>query len=67
MDVLTGIGIHKARIAFHIAAVGEIENEERAGTILNAHYAVIVQGLVGAVFAFRRDGQFFHPVEKSRI
>ena len=53
VDILAGIGIHKARIAFHVAAIGQIENDKRAGTVLNAQHAVIVHGLVGTVFAFR--------------
>ena len=67
MDILAGIGIHEARLAFHVAAIRQIENHERPGPVLYAHYSVIVYWLLRPIFTLWGDRECFHPFVKNCI
>jgi hypothetical protein len=47
VDVAHLIGIHEARIAHHVAAVGEVDREDRAATVLDGARPVIVNLVLG--------------------
>ncbi len=40
------VGVHEARVAHHVAAVGEVDREHRAAAVLDGAAAVVVQLLV---------------------
>ena len=45
------VGVHEARVAHHVAAVGEVDRQHRAAAVLDGAAAVVVQLLV----VVRRD------------
>ena len=51
------VGVHEARVAHHVAAVGQVDGEHRATAVLDGAAAVVVQLLVvvGAHVAARED------------
>ena len=66
MDVADLIRVHEAWIAHHVAAVGEIDREHRAASVLNGRGAVIVQaGCDGLEVAAGK--QVFDAREKRRV
>jgi hypothetical protein len=67
MHVLAGVGVHETRLAPHVAAVGQIENDERPSPVLNTHRSVIVHGLMGPIFLLWDYGEVLHPFVKGRI
>ena len=46
MDEADLVGVHEAGIAHHVAAVGQIDSENRAAAVRNGAGAVVVQLLV---------------------
>ena len=61
------VGVHEARIAHHVAAVGEIDRQYRAAPVQDGTGAMVVQFLVivRADVAARKD--FLQMLEESRI
>ena len=47
MDVADLVGVHEARVAHHVAAVGQVDREHRAAAVLDGRGAVIVKRVGG--------------------
>ena len=47
MDEADLVRIHEARVAHHVAAVGQVDREDRAAAVLDGGAAVVVELLVG--------------------
>ena len=75
LDVLPGqlvdeadlVGVHEARVAHHVAAVGQVDREHRAAAVLDGAAAVVVQRLVVVRpdVAARKD--LFEMLEERRV
>ncbi len=61
------VGIHEARVAHHVAAVGQVDGEDRAAAVLDGAAAVVVELLVvvGPHVAARK--RFFEVLEERRV
>ncbi len=61
------IGVHEARIAHHVAAVGQIDGQHRSAAVRDGAGAVVVQlfVVVGADVAAREN--VFQVLEERRI
>ena len=46
MDVADLVGVHEARIAHHVAAVRQIDRQDRAAPVFDGTRAVIMQALI---------------------
>ena len=59
------VGVHEARVAHHVAAVGEIDGEDRSAAVLHGAGAVVVEFfvVVGADVAAREH--FFEVLEEG--
>ena len=67
MDEADLVRVHEARVAHHVAAVGQIDRQDRAAAVLDGAAAVVVQLLVvvGADVAARKD--VFEVLEERRV
>ena len=43
VDVADLVGVHEARVAHHVAAVGQVDRQHRAAAVLDRRGAVVVQ------------------------
>ena len=61
------VRVHEARVAHHVAAVGQIDRQDRAATVLDGAAAVVVELLVvvGADVAARKD--VLEVLEERRV
>ena len=61
------VGIHEARVAHHVAAVGQVDRQHRAAAVLDRRAAVVVELLVvvGADVAAREH--FFEVLEEGGV
>jgi hypothetical protein len=67
MHVLTGVGVHETGCALHVAAIGQIENDERPRPVLNTHNSMVVRGVIGPIFLLWDYGKVLHSFVKGRI
>ncbi len=67
VDEANLVGIHEAGIAHHVAAVGQVDGEDRAAAMGDGGGAVVVQAriVVGANVAARED--LFEMLEEGRV
>ena len=67
VDVADLVGVHEARIAHHVAAVGQVDRQNGAAAVLDGAGAVIVQIFV----VVRRDVAarevLLDPLEELRV
>ena len=61
------VGVHEARVAHHVAAVGQVDGEDRAAAVLDGAAAVVVELLVvvGPDVAARE--RVFEVLEERRV
>ena len=61
------VGVHEARVAHHVAAVGQVDRQHRAAAVLDRAAAVVVQLLVvvGADVAARE--RVLEVLEEGRV
>ena len=67
MDEADLVGVHEAGVAHHVAAVGEVDGEDRAAAVLDRRAAVVVELLVvvGADVAAGED--LFEVLEERGV
>ena len=66
VDIAHLVRVHEARVAHHVAAVGEVDGEHRAAAVLNRGCAVVVQRVRdGGKIASRKEA--LHPPQELRI
>ena len=61
------VGVHKARVAHHVAAVGQIDRQHRSAAVLDCRRAVIVQLLVVVRLHVAAGEERFDMLEKLRV
>ena len=66
VDVADLIGVHEARVAHHVAAVGQVDREHRAAAVLDRRRAVVVQPVGHGVEITARE-QRFDALEERRV
>ena len=61
------VGVHKARVAHHVAPVGKIDGEHRSAAVLDRTCAVLMKPfvVVGANVTAGKD--FFEVLEEGRV
>ena len=61
------VGIHEARIAHHVAAVGQVDGQDRAAAVLDGAAAVVVQLLVVVRADVAARERFLEVLEEGRV
>jgi hypothetical protein len=61
------VRIHEARVAHHVAAVGQVDREHRAAAVLDGRRAVVVQLLVVVRAHVGARERFFEVLEEGRV
>jgi len=65
MDEAHLVGVHEARVAHHVAAVGEVDGEHRAAAVGDGARAVLVErGIVVRADVAAREDLLDVPVER---
>ena len=67
MDEPDLVGIHEARIAHHVAAVREIDGQDRSAAVLNGAGAVVVELLVVVSADVTAGEALFQVPEERRV
>ena len=66
VDVADLIRVHEARVAHHVAAVGQVDRQDRAAAVLDRRRAVVVQR-VGDRVEVAAGEQALDPAQELRI
>ena len=61
------VGIHEARVAHHVAAVGQVHRQHRAAAVLDRRAAVVVELLVVVRADVAAREHFFEVLEEGRV
>ena len=61
------VGVHEARVAHHVAAVGEVHRQHRAAAVLDRAAAVVVELLVVVGLDVAAGEHLFEVLEKRRV
>ena len=61
------VGVHEARIAHHVAAVGQIDRQNRAAAVGDGAGAVVVEVLVVVSADVAAGENFFEVLEERRV
>ena len=67
MDKPDLVGVHKAGVAHHVAAVGQIDRQNRSAAVLNRGRAVIVKLFVVVRFDVAAREERFDVLQELRV
>ena len=66
VDVADLVGVHEARVAHHVAAVGQVDGQHRAAAVLDRRRAVVVEA-VGDGVEVAAGEQVLEALEERRV
>ncbi len=66
MDVADLVGVHEARVAHHVAAVGQVDGEHGAAAVLDGGSAVVVD-IIGHHLEVPPGKKRFHALQEAGI